>query len=442
MHREPTHIALRTQRPRRWGDSVVLFLASVGAVLASSPTASAYRTLADEGDFIGPRVTWRDATIHYDIDSGSAPGASYRLIEAAVRDGVAAWDLECSSLVAVFDGAGPGVVEGDGVVTVEWFRDDWARAGFPPDAVAVTDMTFEVGEGVERIVDADIRLNDWDFQWTPRAGDPATRERSVIAVIAHEFGHALGLTHSCSISGVAGAPDCAVAVGAEGTTMFPLYFGPAQAELHADDVAGACFLYPRVSCEPECPAGQRCLDGACSTLCEGGSCDPPVECRGDADCGADGQCLDGRCGHGEGALGDPCAAGRECSSGRCGAAGYCTTACDAGCPAGYQCVTHAELGPQCEATAGAFGEECLTGGDCSSGLCLVGASPVPHCTRTCGGCPAGHECAAVEGTDVCAPPAAPPAPSAGCALTTSRAPPAPWFLLLAALTGFLRKREK
>lgn len=137
-------------------------------------------------------------------------------------------------------------------------------------------------------------------------------------------------------------------------------------------VEGACFdtqrcingLCVEATCVGVmCPAGQRCVSGACRAACDGVTCPAGRECRA-------GACV------------DPCA-GVLCPSGQACVSGVCRTSCMcAGCAAGSSC----------NAASGLCVESACVGVDCSSmpnTVCRAGAC-VDRCTGA--SCPAGQMC--------------------------------------------------
>lgn len=437
--------------------------AVAGASFLIPGVALAYRTSGDLPEFSGTeRVRWVDAAIPYAVHATDVPGYDYASVEAAVRTGVEGWVAPiCSSHTAVSRGAITQGASGDGMVTIAWSTLDWQSLGYSADALGLTDILYQQdGTGQWHIADADILFNAVDYQWFSDSGSADTKQRSIEAAVAHEWGHALGLLHPCEPDGV-GAPNCGSDPSYALTTMYPYYTGPSQAALGADDEAGVCFLYPALPCEPACAASELCVDGVCvagcgDTVCGSGErcldgacvaeCEPdcPASCLYDADCPVSLACIAGTCMPIPLENGDPCADDAQCASGIC-QAGACAPYCGTACPSRYVCQAPDDPSAACLPTAGLYGEECLQGEDCVSNLCLVGATSVPQCSRECGyadSCPDGDRCQLVDGRKVCLPGSA---PAGGCSIVRRNShPDVPkqlLFLFLLSLFRLSTRRE-
>ena len=224
-----------------------------------------------------------------------------------------------------------------------------------------------------------------------------------------------------------------------------------QRELAADDVAGACFLYPASGCATAgCPTGMACGAEGCVSacgsracaadeVCEDGACvraAAPAECDDEHACPVGEGCSRGRCVSLGAGFGDPCGLAEECAGRVCTADGYCSVSCEGegGCPAGTAC----EAG-ECTAELGVFGEGCEFATDCVTNICLEDASGAAACSRRCWAdedCPGGHVCGVVSGESVCRAPV-----QGGCSTTSVRGNgvgAAVWLLGLGLL--FWRRR--
>lgn len=423
------------------GASLVL----VSLVLGVAAPAHAYRTGADLPELRSTeRVAWAPGRIGYRVHEAGGPGLAAASVVDTASLAFSAWSEPACAALDVFHAgtsSRPPRPE-DGQNDLYWVREtgNWAALGLPADAVGVTDLLYERdGSGEWRIAEADILLNGVDYRWARDAGDPGAPVRSLRAVLTHEAGHFLGLLHACGLGHDPGAPDCGGMSDAEQHVMYPAYVGPSHYALSSDDAAGACFLYdcrtrgcPRgLACadgacvatcgEATCGLGEACDRGTCRARCTDGACDG--RCTSDPDCEPAHLCLAGTCVPDGAPDGDPCASGAECRSRTCSAEGRCVATCgeDLPCPARHDCVRHLVAG-ECVPRAGVLGDACAVPGDCTTGLCLRSTSGASACTRACSAaraCPAGHDCARVDGRDVCVPrstggcAAAPAAPAGG-----------------------------
>ncbi len=383
-------------------------------LLAWPWTAHAFRTTHDDPEWSDAGlVRWSTPPSSIAVFDSPPSSLTILAVHEQVRRSVATWSaIECSAfepgqVVVTRTHAAPG----DDQPTVELLRSSWRDLGLSADVAATTDLTYvRDSQGQWQITDADILVNALDFSWTDQPSTNADRELG--PVITHEFGHLLGLLHVCEPSGAGGAPACEGEPGLGAITMHPIYFGTEQASLHADDVAGACFLYPLGACDSvTCPPGSACVTGgACAPVC------------GSSVCRADQACIDGVCQVppcegaecpeppracvesptqqcGAGAPGDPCDHGADCATGEC-AGGRCHLSCDdaMACPPAYACTAGA-----CLPDTGVFGDACLAPSDCASSLCIR-EGDASTCTRSCADdvdCPGSFVCAEVSGRSVC-----------------------------------------
>ena len=355
---------VRLQRGRRIVQSLLLI-----ACLGFAPTtAHAYRTFADDPS-VGYPARWEVAPIDWYVwsDGGVDQPTSTDLREAAQR-AFASWaTIDCAAIET-----GPGTitsqgpVSGDGRNTIALVSHDWLARGLPGgDRGASTDIRLESrDDGTVRIVEADIYLNADSYQFV--LGSPESGQLDLQAVLTHEIGHALGFLHICEDDGSGGAPACGDPSLQE-SALYPDYLGESARTLGADDIEGACFLYPDVGgCDATCPV---------DTVCQAGRCVDPA-------CGAP-FCPDGCVGAG-------------CDVGRCAA--------DSTCADGACALVGDERG-YCVAE-GSTGARCMRGDDCTSGLCLTSQSLGSYCTVECvedAECGGVQHCAEVDGRNVCAP---------------------------------------
>ena len=241
--------------------------------------ASAFRTIEDGPDVPdGARFRWHDGLLEYQVYEGSSASLGVQSVVDASRRAFTAWSATpCARVGAHFLGTSPlPAASGDGVNTIEIVETGWQDLGYPPESTGATDLLFErYTDSSWRIVEADILINAEHHAW--RTGDVSLQdERSLLGVLTHEGGHALGLSHPCEPDGADGAPRCTARDAADAGLMYPFYDAD-QTEPRADDYAGICYLYPTGGAEGEragggttwLPTGATCRE---SNQCEGGEC--------------------------------------------------------------------------------------------------------------------------------------------------------------------------
>ncbi len=194
------------------------------AALAETSSAQAYELKHAPG---GALVRWRHTTVAWTIDRTvkEVPGA-----EDAIRSALEAWSMRGGGpalVVAATDAAlEPGF---DGKSAIFYAKDGFAPAGA---ALAVTLLSFDDRTG--EVLEADIVLNGrYPIGVIDAAGpatDPGADTYDVGRIIAHEMGHALGLSDELT------RPDA---------LMYP-YVARARAFTttpESDDLAGLATLY-------------------------------------------------------------------------------------------------------------------------------------------------------------------------------------------------------
>ena len=295
----------------------------VVTICAWSASVAAYRTAGDLPETRSPdAVRWRSAEVGYRVDA-SALALDGSDVATAVRRAFSRWaNIPCASVEFRDLGSGGDPVSGDRRNDIAFVGTEWAEFGFPPSAVGVTDTLYQaLPDGGWEIVEADVWLNAWDFDWSAGFDDPSGRLRSVETAVLHEVGHMIGAAHPCELEPASGAPQCSGDEHRE-SAMYPLYseLGPA---LSADDQDAACFLYPSGvdTSEPGSPTAPE--ESECSSECCRDTPGPRVNCVPSGS-----------------SFGEPCVDGAGCASGLCvhDSEGSCTRECGAGCPSGYECA--------------------------------------------------------------------------------------------------------
>ena len=323
-------------------------------------------------------VRWDSNSIPLQLNEAGSDDISGGADIQIISDAMSKWNAISCSTIQIADGGSTTERETvlttgeiDGVNRLTWIEDStWPFGQF------VLAMTMPVWGSDGVIVEADIAFNGSNITWGTSFENDA---QDLESIITHELGHFIGLQHILGGEGLADPPTMSVTVD----------LAERSRDLHADDIAGACFLYPAsayaCSHQCDCPfvlaensAGEEVYEGqlTCSTNT----------------CGAQGEPF-----LGNGGLGAACArtvdcgSAMECVSTEIGA--YCASSCTVGassCPTGFSCYeTNAGSGV-CLADSLASGQgsnigACLAGntwveahqwGTYDSG-CGCGASAVP-----------------------------------------------------------------
>jgi hypothetical protein len=296
-------------------------------VLATSSTARAYRTAADDLG-LPPPVVQRGTTVELVVRGGAPFGVDD--LAGDVHAAASSWRLSCSAIELIPIGStAEAADETDRRTTIETIFAGWELRGYSPAQAAITEVRYEETSYGWVIADADIFLNGETIDWS---GPDAPDSR---AVLLHELGHVLGLAHPCSHAPVVDEPICAPGLAAD-SIMYPDYQDRAWAP-RPDDREGICALYPRAACpERPCAPDETCEAGLCVQLCASGESCAAGVC-------AEGGDLAGMCVP-RASEGAPCAVGDECQSLLCltsmRAGSYCTRACitDAECARSQTCL--------------------------------------------------------------------------------------------------------
>jgi hypothetical protein len=199
-------------------------------------------------------------------------------VRAAAQAAVDTWSypaIACTSLSLTL---APGLVDSQVVAydghnrivmrTGSWCRDpDTLTNCHDDNQVALTTVFSRNHPGAlddGQILEADIEINDVDYQWAiipdgPISGRDYEYLYDLTSALTHETGHFVGLAHVCELPGDPvrvdnhgdPSPDCTdvTTVDAEQlneSTMYPT-MGPGDVSLRTltdDDMAAACSVYP------------------------------------------------------------------------------------------------------------------------------------------------------------------------------------------------------
>jgi hypothetical protein len=175
-----------------------------------------------------PELHWVQGNVPYKFnDAGSADMGPE--VYPAVEAGFQVWNdasgvdysyAGCTSKGrgSVINGSGDASADGDSIIT--WIENSWP---YGPSTIAITwTYFFEDGE----IGEADMLMNGDDYNWTTST---AGGETDVASIAAHEAGHYLGLGHTNESAATM------FATVQQGETS--------KRSLHADDIAGAQYIY-------------------------------------------------------------------------------------------------------------------------------------------------------------------------------------------------------
>ena len=281
---------------------LILTLAVAGLPTLPLPAAAYVRTVTEAG---APSA-WKTPCPTMEFSLGAPPpemdAPSY--LAAAQAAGVA-WSQasmngidRCSNViftvVPVPDVSGPVGMDYHNRLI---FRQD---SFYDPYALAITSV-FQLKNSGE-ILDADLEVNAYNFTWGDFAAHPElfqTNTQDFQGTVTHEFGHVIGLDHTCYEPGAAFAdgkpiprptdnlgnpvPDCSdydLPAVITGATMYVSVASPAaEVELRSlspDDAQAACEIYPVTPdfvCLP--PSGAYEVAG-------GGGCSYPAGARRDS----------------------------------------------------------------------------------------------------------------------------------------------------------------
>ena len=269
--------SLSRGRTRHTGLTRCLALATVAALSLLSARADAFvrtRSLKTDAVFFrsSPHAVLEVST---PPDSLSVAPADLHAAAQAAVDGWSYPAISCTSLaLTLAPGFGASqAVANDGHNRIIMRSGVWARDPEDPATahdstqVAVTTVFSRNHPGAlddGLILEADIEVNDVDYQWAIIPDGPITvhdygNSYDLASALTHEMGHFIGLAHTCESPGDPVrydnhgqvVPDCTMLSGDDAdqiiaATMYPT-MNPVDVSLRSltdDDTSGACALYP------------------------------------------------------------------------------------------------------------------------------------------------------------------------------------------------------
>lgn len=239
-------------------------------------------------------MAWDANCLAMTISTGKPPaGLGAGVFLKAASAAAAAWShdaVSCNALRITVQGDDQtkATVANDGKNRVMFRQDVWCKNGvakpvkpgdcYGAEALAMTTVWANPSSG--EIRDADVEVNALHFRWADLvAGGPErVGAQDLQNALTHEFGHFIGLDHSCYSGASAGprpidhtgqpAIDCGAATEEQRkSSMFPAVRpGDIQRRtLSTDDKLGACDLYPQVA-----DGVFRCVDSKVEGVTAGG----------------------------------------------------------------------------------------------------------------------------------------------------------------------------
>lgn len=307
--------------------------------------------------YVSMGVTWPDAQIpvKFEIANELSGDLTDGVALETLKQGFQTWASQPCTYIA-FSYQGRTTTTSFGVNdfknVVSWRESNW------PDSKWALAVTSVLGSQYSGIIDADMIFNGVHFSWSTTG---SKSRMDLQSVVTHEAGHFLGLDHSSTYAATMYAST------GSGETQ--------QRDLHSDDIAGVCALYPTGSYNPPAPKVEPKVGDSCTSTF---TCGNVMACVND---------------------------GKE---------KYCTQSCAAsGCPSGYTCY-ESNSGAVCVKSANfpapvpekpkaTFGQTCTDQVTCDSGLvCVNDAANPTYCTQKCtSSCPSGYACVSAGTTQVC-----------------------------------------
>jgi hypothetical protein len=214
----------------------------------------------------GKPLYWAQTCLSFAVQKDGSPlrGIDYETAHQVTVDAFTTWlHADCSGAPPSFVVMDYGAAECDVAqynrtkpnANVIMFRDDgWDKQDDPFNTIALTTLSYDTETG--ELYGADVELNSARFDFGT-SETPQSSKKDLQAVMTHELGHFLGLSHPSDSR----------------ATMWWVY-QESQRALHTDDIAGICELFPpnravdRFNCaprhgySPECQSDEE--DSGCA----------------------------------------------------------------------------------------------------------------------------------------------------------------------------------
>ena len=176
-------------------------------------------------------IYWQDDCVVFHVNELGTGDVPFDEASAAILDSFETWDsVSCSSFRLVYGGQTNedrvGYYSCDpaqNANVVMFIASGWTHQS---DALALTSVTYDMTTGV--IVDADIELNDQNFNFTTTDLAPMVRI-DLQNTVTHEIGHLVGFDHTTE------AEATMFGTAPPGETL--------KRDLHQDDIDGFCSVY-------------------------------------------------------------------------------------------------------------------------------------------------------------------------------------------------------
>jgi hypothetical protein len=277
----------------------VMALVAAGLPALPQPAAAYVRTVTEAG----ASTAWKSPCVTMEFSLGlPPPELDAQGYLSAAQAGGAAWSQasldgvnRCTNViftvVSVPDVAGRVGLDYHNRLIFrqgQWCSDPLPKDGSCYDASALALTSVFQNTDTGEILDADLEVNATDFTWGDYAAHPEQINiQDFQGTITHEFGHVIGLQHTCFTPGGTFAdgtliprpldnngnpvPDCGPN-NPPAITQATMYVSVARSSAEADlrslspdDVHAACDIYPfATNFECVAPSGSGSTGGGCS----------------------------------------------------------------------------------------------------------------------------------------------------------------------------------